>query len=149
MGTYNANPLAAVAGAACLRKCADQSVHDRCDEMAATLRSGMNAAIVKHDVPAFVWGESSVFHIAMGDRIPNQTGEDIRTPEGVSTEYLKNSGSAKLAVMAELGMMLEGVHLFHSGGFTCTAHTDADIEHTVSAFDRTIGRMKNEGAFTS
>ena len=39
-GTYNANPLAAAAGLACLRTCADPSIQARCDELAAACGSG-------------------------------------------------------------------------------------------------------------
>jgi glutamate-1-semialdehyde 2,1-aminomutase len=146
-GTYNSNPLAAAAGAACLTKVADPGVHDYCDALASQLRKGINEAIVRHDVPAFAWGESSVFHIALGQPASNMVADDFRFPEGVSTEFLKASGGDKLGMMFEIGALIEGVHLFHSGGMTSTAHTGADVEMTVDVVDRVIGRMKDEGAF--
>jgi glutamate-1-semialdehyde 2,1-aminomutase len=146
-GTYNSNPLAAAAGAACLTKVADPAVHDHCDALASQLRKGINEAIVRHDVPAFAWGESSVFHVALGQPASNMVADDFRFPEGVSTEFLKASGGDKLGMMLEIGTLLEGVHVFHSGGMTSTAHTPDDIEMTVDAVDRVIGRMKDEGAF--
>jgi glutamate-1-semialdehyde 2,1-aminomutase len=146
-GTYNSNPLAAAAGTACLTKVADQAVHDHCDNLASQLRKGFNEAIVRHDVPAFAWGESSVFHLALGQPASNMVADDFRFPEGVSTEFLKASGGDKLGMMLEIGALIEGVHLFHSGGMTSTAHTEADVEMTVDVVDRVIGRMKDEGAF--
>ena len=46
-----------------------------------------------------------------------------------------------------IGMLLEGVHLFHSGGLTCVRHTPEDIATTLEAFEKVVGRMKNEGDF--
>ena len=144
-GTYNANPLAAAAGFACLTKVADGSVHDYCDHLAASLRSGLNQVLNKHGAPGFVWGESSVFHIALDQSCTNRPDGDLRTPEGVDTEYLKASGGTALSQTLEIGMLLEGVHLFHAGGFFSTAHKDMDVDQTITAFDRVIGRMISEG----
>lgn len=144
-GTYNANPLAAAAGVACLTKVADAKVHAHCDYLAEKLRAGLNQVLNKHDVPGFAWGESSVFHIALDQACSNRTDGDLHTPEGVSPEYLKSSGGTPLSQSIEVAMLLEGVHLFHAGGFTSTAHTDTDIDKTISAFDTSIGRMADEG----
>jgi glutamate-1-semialdehyde aminotransferase len=71
----------------------------------------------------------------------------MRVPEGVSAEALKESGHGRLNGMLHLGMMLEGVELFHSGGMTSVVHTDDDIDQTVEAFSRVLGRMADDGAF--
>jgi glutamate-1-semialdehyde 2,1-aminomutase len=147
-GTYNANPLAAAAGITCLNKAEDQAVHDHCDSQAKELRVGMNMVLNKYDAPGFVWGESSVFHIALDQRCANRpNGGDLHTPEGVDAEVLKKSGGTTLGQLVEIGMLVEGVHLFHAGGLTCTAHNSRDVEETIAAFDRVIGRMKDEGHF--
>jgi glutamate-1-semialdehyde aminotransferase len=44
-------------------------------------------------------------------------------------------------------MLIEGVDLFSSGGILSIAHTDTDIDNTLQAFDRVIGRMESEGLF--
>ena len=146
-GTYNANPVAAAAGTAMLTHCADPAVQQKCDDLAAMLRTGINQKIAQLDVPAFAWGESSVFHIAAGKEASNFTAGDMRSPEGVSPEELKGSGSDTFGMMIEIGGLLEGVHLFHSGGMLSTAHTEQDVEQTVEAVGRVLGRMKDEGAF--
>lgn len=147
MGTFNANPLAAAAGALAVDKCADPAVQKQCDDLAASLRSGMNEIIVRHDAPGFVWGESSVYHIAFGERATNMVAGDLDKPQGVSPEFLKKSGGTPLGMKTEIGMLLEGVHLFHSGGLTCTRHTAEDIAFTLDAFDKVVSRMKDEGDF--
>ncbi len=146
-GTYNANPLAAAAGLTCISKAADPSVQQYCDDLATKMRTGLNQVFSRHDAPGFAWGESSVFHLDIGQNATNRTDGDLRSPEGVSAEDLKTSGGAPLAQLVEIGMLLEGIHLFHAGGMFCTAHTDEDVEQTVEAFDRVLGRLEAEGKF--
>jgi glutamate-1-semialdehyde 2,1-aminomutase len=45
------------------------------------------------------------------------------------------------------GMTAEGVDIFHGGGLLSIAHTEADIDRTIEAFDTTIRRMLREGLF--
>ncbi|MDQ3442391.1 MAG: aminotransferase class III-fold pyridoxal phosphate-dependent enzyme, partial [Chloroflexota bacterium] len=146
-GTYNANPLAAAAGYTALVKCADPTVQIYCDDLAKKLRVGLNQAITSAGIPGFAWGESSVFHVALGESATNMTADDLHTPEGVSAEYLKGSGSDKLGMAFEIGMLLEGVHVFHCGGLLSTRHTDAEVEHTVAAAEQVFRALKAEGAF--
>ena len=146
-GTYNANPLAAAAGVTALSKCADPTVQAFCDDQAAKLRTGLNQVITSLGVPAFAWGESSVFHVALGQHATNLTSGDLHTPEGVAPEFLKNSGNDTLGMAFEIGMLLEGAHVFHAGGLLSTRHTDADVEYTVAAAEKVFTALKNEGAF--
>jgi glutamate-1-semialdehyde 2,1-aminomutase len=146
-GTYNASPVVSAGAIVCLQKASDPAVQQYCDEQTARLRSGLNAAIVARGIPGYVWGESSVFHVKLGEAVPNQTGGDLHAPEGVSAEELKNSGHGRLNDLLHLGLMLEGVELFHSGGMIGTAHTPSDIDETVAAFGRVLDRMSDEGAF--
>ena len=148
-GTYNANPLAAAAGYACLSKISDSSIHDHCDHLATNLRSGLNQVLNKHGAQGFAWGESSVFHIALDQSCSNRPDGDLHTPEGVDSEFLKASGGTALAQQLEVGMLLEGVHLFHAGGFFSTAHMDQDVDATIAAFDRVIARMISEGTLAA
>ena len=146
-GTYNSNPLAAAAGLTCIRKCADPAIQARCDELARSLRIGLNQVLTARSVPGVAWGESSVFHVALGETGASRTDGDLRAPAGVSADKLKASAQGPLAGPLQQGMLLEGMDLFSSGGLLSVAHTEADIEETVSAFDRVIGRMGEEGMF--
>jgi glutamate-1-semialdehyde 2,1-aminomutase len=146
-GTYNANPLAAAAGYAALVKCADPGVQAHCDDLAAAVRTGINQVIANLDVPAFAWGESSVFHVALGESATNLEPTDLRSPEGVSTEFLKASGGSTLGMAFEIGMLLEGVHVFHAGGLLSTRHTMADVDVTIGAAERVLTQLRDERAF--
>jgi len=143
-GTFNANPLSAAAGLACLAKCADGSVQTYCDRLAARLRTGLNQAIAGRGVPAFAYGDSSVFHIVLGERCSNHVAGDLRQPEGVPTSRLK-AAAGPLAGPLQIGMLLEGVDVFNSGGMLSVTHTDADVDQTIGAFDRVLGRLQDEG----
>lgn len=146
-GTYNANPLAAAAGLTCLRKIADGAAQAYCDNLATRTRAGMNTILEQRNLPGFVWGDSSAFHIAIGANCTNRTAGDLRFPEGVSVEQLKALGKSGDGGTLRLGMLIEGVDLFGSGGMFSTAHTDADVDHTLAAFDHVLGRMAAEGRF--
>ena len=146
-GTFNANPVAAAAGYTALSKCADPSVQSYCDDLAKKIRVGLNQVITSLGVPAFAWGESSVFHVALGKPASNLVADDLHTPEGVSVEFLKGSGGDKLGMAFEIGMLIEGVHVFHSGGLLSTRHTDADVETTVAAAETVLAALTAEGAF--
>jgi len=146
-GTFNANPLSAAAGVAALARCADPALQAGCDALAARLRAGMNAILDRRGLPGFAWGESSVFHVALGETAANREAADLRAPAGVPLATLKTSGDAPLLAQLHLGLMLEGVELFHGGGFFSAAHTEADVDQTLDAFDRVLGRLADEGAF--
>jgi glutamate-1-semialdehyde 2,1-aminomutase len=143
-GTYNANPLAATAGYTCLRRCEDPATQERCDELAARLRAGLNTVLERHGVPGCAWGESSTFHIIVGEHCTNRTAGDLRQPEGIAPATLKASGRAGLATPLSLSMLLEGVDLFSAGGLLSVAHTEDDIDFTIEAFERTLSRMRHD-----
>ena len=71
----------------------------------------------------------------------------MRVPEGVSAEDLKNSSHGKQNDLLHLGLMLEGIELFHAGGMTATVHTPEIIDETIATFGRVLDRMVDEGAF--
>jgi glutamate-1-semialdehyde 2,1-aminomutase len=121
-GTHNAHPLSAAAGVAMLDAVADGAAQSRADETAGWLRRELGAALERAGVPGSVEGASSTFRLFIG-AAPNAAVLD--------------------AVQA--GMLLEGVHLFQGRGFVGTAHTESDVERTVTALERTLERLQAEG----
>ena len=55
--------------------------------------------------------------------------------------------AAKLGEAVQCGMVNEGIDVFHGGGLLSIAHTEADIDRTIEAFDTTIRRMVAEDLF--
>jgi glutamate-1-semialdehyde 2,1-aminomutase len=120
-GTHNAHPIAAAAGIAMLDAVADGAAQSRADETAGWLRRELNDVLARAGVRGSVHGGSSTFHVTLAAAAPE----------------------ADHALHA--GMLLEGVQLFQGRGFVSTAHTESDVERTVAAFERTLGRMRAEG----
>jgi glutamate-1-semialdehyde 2,1-aminomutase len=145
-GTFNANPVTAAAGLTCLRKCADPVVQVYCDALAMRMRIGLNNAFEQHAIPGCAWGDSSVFHIVVGEDCGNRTAGDLRSPEGIAPETLKASPKAGVAPSVYMGMLLEGIDLFAGGGMLSTAHTEDDVDIAIGAFDRVLVRLRDEGA---
>jgi glutamate-1-semialdehyde 2,1-aminomutase len=122
-------------------------VQQHCDDMAAHIRSGINTVLEQRDLPGFAWGESSVFHVIVGQTCANRTAGDLRMPEGVPVASLKASGKAGLALPMTMAMALEGVDLFNGGGLLSVAHTAEDIDFTLAAFGRSLDRLEGAGYF--
>lgn len=127
-GTHNAHPLSAAAGIATLRQCRSGEPQERAAGLAAALRSGLTSALADAGVPGRAYGESSAFHLLIGD------DTDLGS--------LKAAGmSPELSAELHNGMLLEGVQLFHGSGFLSSAHTEQDVEQTVAAFAATLARL--------
>ncbi len=146
-GTYNANPMSAVAGVTALTILSDPAQQQRADGLAQRLRAGFNRVLLHEEVPGFCYGESSMFHLSLGTALPGGTPDgDLTAPQGVTPETLK-AGTGTYDAMLHGGMVAEGIDLFHGGGMLSVAHTEADVDRTIEAFDTAVRRMVNEGAF--
>ncbi len=69
-GTYNANPLCAVAGVTALTILSDPAQQQYADALAVRLRAGFNRVLLHEEVPGFCHGESSMFHLVLGTPTP-------------------------------------------------------------------------------
>jgi glutamate-1-semialdehyde 2,1-aminomutase len=145
-GTFNANPLSAAAGSACLSLVADPETQRRADASAAAVRVGMNRALRAAGVPGCVYGASSLFWIALGGhQLPPDA--DLSGPlEGLAISH--GDGSAAGQAL-NLGMLSRGIALFGAFGITSIAHSAEDIAQTVEAFAQTIGDMQRRGLVVS
>ena len=138
-GTFNANPLSAAAGIACLDIVRDPAVGAGCDRLAATLRQRMNDVLARQGARGVTYGESSTFHVAFDPRL---TPGDPRSLPKIPADALKQQRQSPLYTALTLALLLRGIHLFALGGFLSTAHTDQDIAETVDAFEDALGRLQ-------
>lgn len=143
-GTFNANPVSASAGIACLEIAQTGEPQKEASGRAAEIRKALNRVIKAFKVSGCVYGDSSVFHIVLGSVPENFSGGDIKNPM-LSTEILKTGAGKNLARIFQLSMLIEGVDIFHLGGLVSSSHTDEDIEKTVKAFEVTVERLKKGG----
>lgn len=143
-GTFNANPLSAAAGAACLREIADGSHQRRAAALAAQLRAGMNGALCELGIPGFAYGQSSEFRLVIaGTQVPEATDYD---PRDLPWQLLSEGMPAERARLLQLAMANHGAHLFGAGGLVSSVHSDDDIARTVEAWRASLRDLRDEGA---
>jgi glutamate-1-semialdehyde 2,1-aminomutase len=142
-GTFNANPLSASAGVACLREIADGSHQRRANELAAQLRAGMNGVLCRRGVHGVVYGQASAFRVLVGGpTVPEPADYD---PRDLDWDVLAAGGNAERDRLLQLALLNRGVQLFGTGGMLSSVHKDADIAASVDAFDEAIGALQEEG----
>ncbi len=145
-GTFNANPLSAAAGSACLSLIADGTHQEQATQTAAEIARGMNAVFREEAIAGCVYGQSSMLHMAMGMEAQPDDGYSWgwralpAAPPRVAPE---------VATALRRGMINEGVELMGDGMMVSSAHTGEDVARTVEAFRRTLRSMKAEGVVGS
>jgi glutamate-1-semialdehyde 2,1-aminomutase len=137
-GTFNANPLSAAAGIACLDLVRDGAVHATCDEMAEILRRGVNACFARRDVRGIAHGEASRFNLAFDEHLVPGDPTSLRK---VPADALKQQRQTSIAGLLTLALLLNGVHMMGLGGFLSTAHTREDVDRTVDALDQALAQL--------
>lgn len=141
-GTYNANPLSAAAGSTMLSLIATGRYHGHADGLNQRLIPALNAVLDRSSVRGRVYGLASYFHILLGKDAP-QAQDGMEWPASAG-EPPRTPGS--LVAALKRGMLNHGVDLMGgSGGFTSGAHTDADIDLTIEAFEAAVREMHTEG----
>jgi glutamate-1-semialdehyde 2,1-aminomutase len=135
-GTFNANPLSAAAGLTCLRIVEQGEATEQAYRLAKQLRAGMREAMQRRGVAGVVLGECSVFQVLLG------AGLD----EAVATTDVQRLMAGRGAVNTlRKAMLLNGVDLMRSGGFTSIAHGEKELAHTLGAFDKALEMLQSEG----
>ncbi|HEX5193672.1 MAG TPA: aminotransferase class III-fold pyridoxal phosphate-dependent enzyme [Solirubrobacteraceae bacterium] len=138
-GTHNAHPLAAAAGCATLRACADGAVQRDLASRGQQLRDALNDVLARRGVAGAAYGESSSFHLVFDEAA---SPGDV---SAVSADVLKLGVTGGTSIELHCGMLLRGVHLFHGSGFLCPGHGAAELERTARAFDETLADLLEEG----
>ena len=131
-GTFNANPLSAAAGVACLKVVSQGEAHAHADALGERLRQGFNEVLGKLGVKGCAYGEGSVFHLFIGDGWSPENAANVKM-------------NPRIASALGQGMRNLGVDIFRTMGFVSAAHTPADIDHTLRAFEETLQQMQREG----
>jgi len=142
-GTFNANPLSAAAGVACLREIADGKHQQQAAALAAQLLAGMNGVLCELGIPGFIYGQSSEFKVLVaGTKVPEAQDYD---PRDLPWELLAEGTPGERGRLIQLAMANHGMHLFGNAGMTSSVHTDEDIARTVDAWRATLLDLRAEG----
>lgn len=127
-GTLNGNPLSLAAARAALETLSanDGSVYKELKRLGEKLRFGLETILRSHGFPAVTNGEGPVFHISFADRPPRTYRDTL-------------AANTKLYSDFSLALLDEGILVLPDGRwYLSTAHTDKDIEATLSAAERAV-----------
>jgi len=142
-GTFNANPLAAVSGTACLKLVATSTCCEDAERAATRLQEGLNRALASAHVPGLAYRSSSFVWILLGSEYQ---GRD--SVSSLPRDTIKHSLQSPAMGLLKKAMLNEGVHMMGTAQFIVSAvHGNREIEDTVQAFEKVLQRMKKEDAF--
>jgi glutamate-1-semialdehyde 2,1-aminomutase len=123
-GTYNASPVSAAAGVACLDIVKDPAIQDRASETAEKIRAGFRDVLARTGAEGSVGGWRSYI-----------------------TTGVKGKGSGwETQLKWRAAMQLGGVDPSGTSLIVSAVHDDEDVARTVEAFEGAIGRLRNDGA---
>ena len=142
-GTFNANPLSAAAGVACLREIGDGRHQQRANENAAQLRAGMNGVLCELGLPGVVYGQSSEFRILLTGAVPEAADYH---PRSLAWELMEAGNPSERSRLLHLAMANRGVHLFGDGGMTSSVHTEENLAVALDAWRGSLLALRDEGA---
>ncbi|MEM2564823.1 MAG: aspartate aminotransferase family protein [Candidatus Bathyarchaeia archaeon] len=142
-GTFNANPLSAAAGNACLGLILEGRVHPSINFKGEMLRRGLNDVIEDNRVDALVWGTTpSIIYVGFGLSPEDLNVSDI---ESYIRFQKKREESQKITRIIEKELINKGVHPMGSRFILSIAHTRKDIETTIERFNEALRELKSEG----
>src|SRR5262249_17055014 len=117
-GPYNATPITAAAGLACLQIVATGEPTRRADGLAERLRAGLNGVLERRGVAGLVYGESSVFHIFLEPPAATTRIRERREYAALGPVALKSMDPTLVRALQN-GFRVRGVELLsYNGGMT-------------------------------
>ena len=141
-GTFNANPISAVAGATALHIIDEEPINDRAEALALRLREGLRDSLMRMEVPGLCYGVASIIFIAFGVQ-GEMDDEGVCT---VSHDELRQGTDPKVIAAFRKALINEGIDT--QGGRIwrlASAHTEEDVDYTIEAFERAVAAMRKEG----
>jgi glutamate-1-semialdehyde 2,1-aminomutase len=135
-GTFNANPLSAAAGVTALGIVGEGWATEQASRAGEQLRTGLRDCLERRGVAGAVLGEFSVFQILLGEGMEEAA-------ETTDVQRLM-AGRGAVNTLRKV-MLLNGVDLMRSGGFTSIVHGDQELSYTINAFDQSLQTLQAEG----
>jgi glutamate-1-semialdehyde 2,1-aminomutase len=143
-GTYNATPVTAAAGVACLEIAGTGEPQRRADALAERLRTGLNEVLERRGVAGYAYGEASTFHVYL-EKAPGSSARDRQALRTLDPLVLKGMPGDLIRELQN-GMRARGVDLMsYNGGMLSAAHAEADVDETIAAFDDLAGELLGSG----
>ena len=130
VGTLSGNPVAAVAGLATLDVLKRPGTYEGVFANGRRLMDTLSELLKKHGIKAQVIGEPPLFDIIFTD----QPIKDYRDTLKADTAILKRFNQALRA---------RGIMKGDSKYYVSVAHTQADIDHTIGAWEEALSELKS------
>lgn len=143
-GTYNANPLSAAAGVAALKIVETGEPSRVSNECAAALRRELNSLFQRKSSRFVAYGDYSAIKIIPDYDGPRSDEDDFVPYEG-DWRQIDRKFDGNLNHVYRCALLLGGVDWMGWGGSTSLAHSDADVDQTISAFDQAIDLLRGDG----
>jgi glutamate-1-semialdehyde 2,1-aminomutase len=123
-GTLHGNPLASAAGYAALTQLKAPGTYARLNGAADELRKALTERLKRHEIPAIITGEGSLWHLLFAPKAPRNHADVMASDMAALRKFDE-------ALITRGIFVLPGVRRLVS-----LAHTQADFDATIDAFDR-------------
>jgi len=142
-GTFNANPLCAAAGNACLSLVLAGKAHPRVNRLGEQLKSRFNDVLEDNGICGLAWGTTpSIIYIGFGI---TEKDLEVSNIEGFVRYQKKREVSQKATKHLEQALINRGIHPMGSRFILSIAHSSRDIDATVERLDESLKELRNEG----
>ena len=147
-GTWNANPLAAAAGVTACSLYVDGEPQRKAREMARLFREGGNEILRRNRVSARLYSRSIV-HLYLGPVERDDADADFEAPSN-DTQMIMAPQYLPVRQRFGLHLLHRGVAAFRGSMYVFSAaHTEADVQQTLQAFEDSLRAMLDEGTVPS
>jgi len=143
-GTFNANPLSAVAGTAALEVVSTGEPCRRANETGVKIRAALNEMFARKSAKWIAYGDFSGVKIHSSYDGPRPTDDDF-IPYDNQLEQVDRKWDGQLTHAFRCGLLLNGIDWMGWHGMISAAHDDNDIDRVVHAFSDTIDRLRTDG----
>lgn len=131
-GTMAGNPASMLSGIACLEVLQEEGIYEEMDRLGALLEDGILTAAKKHDITLTINRLGGALTLFFTDEKVENYDQAEATDGDVFAKFFKI-------------LLKNGINIAPSkyeAWFLTTAHTEADIQTTIEAVDRTFAELK-------
>jgi glutamate-1-semialdehyde 2,1-aminomutase len=132
VGTLSGNPIAAAAGLASLEILRRPGAYERIFATGRRLMAALTDLLRKHGIAGQVVGEAPMFDV-------------VFTPSPISNYRHVQAGDAGLARRFNAKLRGRGILKGDSKYYVSLAHDEADVAHTIAAWDASLRELAAEG----
>jgi glutamate-1-semialdehyde 2,1-aminomutase len=142
-GTYSGTPLLAAAGVAALEILKTGDVQKELNRIGDRLREGINQTLKTRGVRGCAYGFSSIVRVFLG-----ADAAELGIDTYQADEARLDRGMGALGGKLHLALLTHGVDTNRGSGIAWlnAAITDKDVDFWVEAFDKSLVRLREDGA---